>query len=226
MQFLKKFTFPMKGELNHKSFEWVISEDKVLPRDEIVKLIKFCHKLKSKGIRKNRFCLVRDWFMVELGLFTGLRVEEMVELQVKDVLIDNSHASIIVRHGKGSRKRAVWINHVFKQSCSEFLKIREKFGLNNDEEQFLLTSQKGKPLTKRALQKRFKMCIQKANLPAHYSIHCLRHTYGTFLLRASGNLKMVKEQLGHASIKTTEVYISLIEEDTKQALKNLYKGKI
>lgn len=222
MSFLKKFTFPMNHEPEKKSFEWVISEDKVLPKDEIRQLRKFCQKLKQKGLRKGKFVLIRDWFMVELGLFTGLRVEEMVELKTKDILIDNQHASVVVRHGKGGKKRAVWINDKFKQTCLDFLQRREKFSLSNEGEQFVLTSQKGKLITKRALQKRFKICVEKANLPLHYSIHCLRHTYGTFLLKASGNLKLVKEQLGHSSIKTTEVYISLIEEDTKNALKKLY----
>jgi len=99
MSFLSKFTFPMKGELikpKHKSFEWVLSEDKVLLREEIAKLRKYCRRLKLKGTRKNKFIPVRDWFVAELGLFAGLRVEEMVELKVKDVLVSEGHASIIM----------------------------------------------------------------------------------------------------------------------------------
>jgi len=53
----------------------------------------------------------------------------------------------------------------------------------------------------------------------------LRHTYGTFLLKASQNIKLVKEQLGHASIKTTEIYISLINEDRREALERLYGAR-
>ncbi len=53
----------------------------------------------------------------------------------------------------------------------------------------------------------------------------IRHVYGTFLLKASQNIKLVKEQLGHSSINTTEIYISLIKEDTKAALAKLYRIK-
>jgi site-specific recombinase XerD len=214
----------MNPEPKQKSFEWVISEDKVLQEREIKKLRKFCNRIKRKGPKNNKFCLIRDWFVIELGLFTGLRVEEMTELKIKDILIDNHHASIVVREGKGGKKRTVWINKKLKQTCNKFLKLRGNFCLSNDEEQFLLSSQKGKQLTTRALQKRFKMCINQTNLPSHYSIHCLRHTYGTYLLKVSGNIKLVKEQLGHSSVKITEVYIGLIEKDTKTALKKLYKG--
>ena len=223
MHLLKKFAFPMNNVPKRKSFEWVIHQDKVFLKDQIRKLRKFCNGIKKQGIKRFRLCPVRNWFVTELGLFTGLRVEEMADLKVKDILISNSHPYVVVRNGKGSKKRVVKINDKFKKICHKFLKLREDFGLSNDEEQYLLTSQKGKKLTKRALQKQFKICLEKANFSSRYSIHSLRHTYGTHLLKASGNLKLVKEQLGHSSIKTTEVYIALIEEDTKRALNKLYK---
>ncbi len=223
MHFIKQFTFPTKHEPKHKSFEWIIREDKVLFESEINNLREFCKKLKKKGIKLGKFFLIRNWFVVELGLLTGLRVEEMTDLQIRDILIDNDHASVFVRNGKGGKRRIVWINNEFKQTCLEFLKIKKQIGLNNNKDNFLLTTQKGKKLTKRALQKQFKICINLANLPSRYSIHCLRHTYATFLLRVSRSLKLVKEQLGHSSIKTTEVYIALIVEDRNKALSNLYK---
>jgi site-specific recombinase XerD len=100
----------MIRELPKKSFEWIISEDKVLLEEEIKSLRNTCQKSKQKGIGEKKFHLVRDWFMVELGLLTGLRVEEMTDLQIKDILIDSQHSSVIVRHGKGGRKRTVWVN--------------------------------------------------------------------------------------------------------------------
>lgn len=224
MHFLKKFTFPMNHEPKRKSFEWIIHQDKVLLRDEIKKIRKHGNGNKRRGLKEFKFCHVRNWFMTEIGLYAGLRVEEMVDLKIKDILINDSYASVVVRNGKGGKKRIVKINDSFKHACSQFLEIRQKFDLRNDREEYLLTSQKGKRLTTRALQKQFKICLKGASLPSHYSIHCLRHTYATNLLKASGNLKLVKEQLGHSSIKTTEVYIALVEEDTKKALNKLYKG--
>lgn len=128
-----------------------------------------------------------------------------------------------MRNGKGGRKRNIWINEDFKRTCEDFIKLRERFGFEKNEDALVFVSNNGNPLSKRAIQKAFKRCIKAAGLSGKYSIHCLRHTYATYLLKSSRNIKLVKEQLGHSSIKTTEIYISLIKEDTKEALKNLYK---
>ncbi len=162
MRFSSRFTFPMIREPKQKSYEWILSEKKVLLEAEVKILRKFCNRLRKIGLKNEKFCLVRGWFMVELGLFTGLRVEEMTGLKVKDVIISDRHASIFVRRGKGGKKRTVWINNKFKHICNDFLKLRGKFSLHNDVEQFLFTSQKGKPITKRALQKQFKVFFRWA----------------------------------------------------------------
>ncbi|MCP4263674.1 MAG: tyrosine-type recombinase/integrase, partial [Planctomycetes bacterium] len=61
-------------------------------------------------------------------------------------------------------------------------------------------------------------------LSAHYSIHCLRHTYACQLYKASGyNLRLVQKQLGHSSIHTTEMYADVMEPDIQDALRELYK---
>lgn len=114
-------------------------------------------------------------------------------------------------------------NAEFKETCEEFLKLRQHFGLDENEDSFVFVSSTGAPISKRSIQKSFKRCVKAARLSEKYHIHCLRHTYATYLLKSSRNIKLVKEQLGHSSIKTTEIYISLIKEDTKEALKNLYK---
>jgi len=220
------FTKLMKSEPRKKKHQWVIGEDKILDIVEIDLLRHSCQEIKKRGIKEKKFYLVRDWFMIELGLSTGLRVDEMRQLKVGDVLIKGKQSSIIVQKGKGDKKRSVWINNVFKQTCHEFLQIRETLGLCNQLDCFIFSSKIGSPISKRSLQKSFKRCLRRVRLPDKYSIHCLRHTYGTFLLKASRNIKLVKEQLGHASIKTTEIYISLIAEDRQEALEKLYEDQI
>lgn len=216
----------MKGEPSKKKHHWVIGEDKILDIVEIDLLRHSCQEAKKRGIKEKKFYLVRDWFMIELGLFTGLRVDEMRQLKVGDIHIKGKQSSIIVQKGKGDKKRSVWINDAFKQTCHEFLQIREALGLSNLPDCFVFSLTTGSPISKRSLQKSFKRCLRRVRLPEKYSIHCLRHTYGTFLLKASRNIKLVKEQLGHASIKTTEIYISLIAEDRKEALEKLYEEPI
>ncbi len=216
----------MKSEPKKKKPRWIIGEDKILDIVESDLLRHSCQKWKEKGTKEKKFHLVRDWFMIELGLFTGLRVDEMRQLKIGDILIKGKQSSIIVQRGKGDKKRCVWIHDGFKQICLEFLQIRKKLGIDNEPESFILSSSAEASISKRTLQKSFKRCIRRVKLSEKYSIHCLRHTYGTFLLKASKNIKLVKEQLGHSSIKTTGIYISLIADDTKEALEKLYEEPV
>ena len=187
---IRQFIKLMKSEPKKKFSRWKIGEDKILDIDDINKHRAVCKKLKWDGLQKGQFYLVRDWFMIELGLFTGLRVDEMRQLKIGNVLIKGKRSSIFVQKGKGGRKRTVWINDEFKKIFQEYIKLREKCGLENSEDTLLLTSKNGLTITKRGLQKAFKRCIKEAGLSEKYSIHCLRHTYGTFLLKASHNIKL------------------------------------
>jgi site-specific recombinase XerC len=226
MPSLKKFTKLMKGVVKkngkRSSFRWTVSENRVFSPDEHRRLRKACLRLKREGLRRKSFSLVRDWFMVELGLYAGLRVEEMSLLKVKDFVVDGERSSVSVRRGKCGRPREVWVNSKFKKLCREFLQIREKFGFRNERESFVMVSSSGRPVRKRALQRAFKRCIKKAGLPDWHSIHNLRHTYGTYLLEATGNPKFVQDQLGHSSLTTTQVYLRLLES-TKLKIENLYR---
>ncbi|MCK5707625.1 MAG: tyrosine-type recombinase/integrase [Candidatus Aureabacteria bacterium] len=223
MTTITQFIKLMKSEPRKRKRRWIIGEDKIFSIEEIDRIRNVCWKLKWDGIKGKKYYLVRDWFMIQLGLFTGLRVDEMRQLKIEDIHIRGSHSSLFVKNGKGGRKRNVWINAEFKEICEEFLKLRKRFGFDDNTDCCVFVSDAGTTLSKRAIQKSFKRCVKTAGLTEKYSIHCLRHTYATYLLKASRNIKLVKEQLGHSSIKTTEIYISLIKEDTKEALKNLYK---
>ena len=87
-----------------------------------------------------------------------------------------------------------------------------------------LSSNTGNHLITRALQKAFKRTATKTGLPAHFAIHCLRHTYACQLYKASGyNLKLVQKQLWHSSIHATEVHADVMEPDIEDALQKLYK---
>lgn len=218
----------MKGEQNsrkkkNRRFAWIIDESKCLSIGEVKKLRNFCNKSKIDGLRSKKFVRVRNWFMVELGLNAGLRVEEMASLKQGNLIIVGTKSSIVVI-GKGDKKRAVWINSDFKKKCHTYINYKKKFGYDINDESYLLNNLKGDKISKRALQKFFKIILEKANLPSHYYIHCLRHTYATFLLKASNyNFRFVQEQLGHSSIITTQVYTSVIESEGKKAVENLYK---
>jgi len=227
MSLINRFIFLMKDEpqktgiKNNKS-AWTIDESKYLCESEYKLLREISTKEKS-DIKKVKFNKIRNWFMIELGLNTGLRVAEMANLKHENLLLDNDRSSIQVL-GKGNKRRAIWINSEFKKTCHTYIKIKKRFGYSIAEDSFLLININGSQITKRSLQKAFKIIIKKAGLPGHYSIHCLRHTYSTFLLTVSNhNYRFVQQQLGHASIKTTQTYAGVLESEGRKALEKLYK---
>jgi len=206
------------------AFTWILDENKYLKIEEVKKLREACRKLKKKGLLNSDFVAIRNCFMIELGLFTGLRVKEMAGLNCGDLLIENAQSSLMVRKGKGGKKRIVMLGNEFKKKCLRFLKYKEKTHQSTSENAPLLCSLQGQRLCRRALQKSFKKCLKMAHLPEHHGIHSLRHTYGSHLYKASNhNLRLVQQQLGHTSIKTTEIYTSLLADDVKEAIENPYR---
>ena len=225
MPITKWFIKLMKSEPSPKEnkFLWAIDERKCLNINEIHVLRATGKKARLYGVRCGKFTPVRNWFMIELGLNAGLRVAEMVSLTHGDLIIEDERSSITVL-GKGGKRRAVWINADFKRKCQLYLGYKKRFGYSLDDDLHLLNNLKGGKISKRALQKFFKAIMKKAGLPAHFHIHCLRHTYTTFLLSASNfNYRFVQQQLGHSSIKTTQVYAGIIESEGKKAVENLYR---
>lgn len=226
MPFLKRFTKLMKSEppksRKNRRNSWIIDENKCLTFEEVNELRSHCNLLKLSGLENRKFADVRSWMMVELGLNAGLRVAEMASLKTSNLLIDNGRSSIVVI-GKGEKERAIWISSEFKARCEEYLGYKKEFGYGTAPEDYLLNSLKGGKITKRALQKFFKRILEDAKLPARYHIHCLRHTYTTFLLKASNNnYRFAQQQLGHASIKTTQTYAGVIESEGRKAVERLY----
>ncbi len=217
---MKDELFRKKPKNNH--FSWSVDETKYLDLEKVKKLRKVLTSAKDKAIKENKILPVRNWFMVELGLFTGLRVEEMVNLKNSDFHLKDKQSSLSVRQGKGGKSRTVYLPETFKKECLFYLDWKEKIIPQSD---YLFTNKQGKQLVKRTLQKSFKKCLRLAGLESHYSIHCLRHTYGSFLYKSSShNLRLVQEQLGHSSIRTTQVYASLMSEDVKKAVEKIYQG--
>jgi len=204
--------------------DWVLDRSKYLSRREAKWLIKTAKHLAETGLLYDHKTPVRDYFVIHLALETGLRVMEIAQLNCGDIYIDEKIGSLIVRKGKGGKKRLVRFNSEFKQHYDEYLKWKqasdEPIGQSDP---LLRSSHTGGHMTSRALEKAFKRLAAKANLPEHYSIHCLRHTYACQLYKASGyNLRLVQKQLGHSNSRTTEVYADVMNPDLAKSLEKLY----
>lgn len=224
MPWLTKFTKLMKSAPHSKARVWFIDETKCLKAGEVKALRQASLESKRLGLRKQEFTPIRNWFMLELGLQAGLRVEEMAGLRHGDLFLNNGRSSLRVV-GKGNKPRPVWISSRFRKHCEQYIFMKERFGYSVDNQAFLLNNRRGTRITKRSLQKFFSRMIAEAIEPGAYSIHSLRHTYATFLLQATGNnYRFAQKQLGHGSIRTTQVYAGVIETEARAGLEKMYRS--
>ena len=205
-------------------FNWVLDQKKFLSREEVVELLKTAMRRAETAAAHGHKVAVRDYFIIHLALSTGLRVMEISQLKCGDIFTGDNISSLLVRKGKGGKKRIVLFNGAFKRHYCEYIlwkqSVGEPAGL---EDPLILSSNTGGHMTTRAIEKAFKRNASRAGLSSHYSIHCLRHTYASHLYKAGGyNLRLVQKQLGHSSSRTTEVYADVLNPDLSKSLEKLY----
>jgi integrase/recombinase XerC len=146
---------------------------------------------------------VRDRAMLEVMYGAGLRLSELVGLDIKHLDLESGEVWVM---GKGSKERrlpvgrnaVIWIEH--------WLDLRGLFG---SEEEALFLSKLGKRISARNVQKRFAEWGIKQGLNSHVHPHKLRHSFATHMLESSGDLRGVQELLGHANLSTTQIYTHL-----------------
>jgi len=205
--------------------DWVPDQGKFLSAREVKRLIETARRRAEEALAQGGKVPIRDYFVVDLALSTGLRVMEIARLKCGDIFLGDRACSLIVRRGKGGRKRLVRFNGAFKRHCTEYLSWKRTIGEPaGADHPLLLSSNTNNHLTTRAIEKAFKRVAAVAGLPSRYSIHCLRHTYACALYKAGGyNLRLVQKQLGHARIATTQVYADVMDPDVERALRRLYR---
>ena len=195
---------------------WILTHEKYLDEAQVAQLRTVIEEAMLRGRRRGFYLPVTDYTILELALGTGLRVSEISDLKVSDLNLKKGQNLLIVRHGKGGSMRQVKFSSKLTLILQNYLNYRNR----NTEHVFY--SERQDKMTISAIQRIFKKYAKKAGLPQHYSIHCLRHTYGTLLYKRSGhNLRMVQKQLGHNSPVTTAVYADIFDEDLEDALENL-----
>lgn len=147
---------------------------------------------------------VRDKAMFELAYSSGLRVAELVGIDIGDI---DLNARLLTVLGKGGKYRQVPIGKKACQAIKDYLPIRT---LWQQDSLALFISQKfGKRLTTRAVQLRLKISAKQAGIHQNFYPHLLRHCFASHMLSASGDLRAVQEMLGHSSISTTQIYTHL-----------------
>ena len=158
---------------------------------------------------------LRDRAMLELLYATGIRVSELVSLNLGDVNLQQGYLRCL---GKGSKERLVPIGSFALKSLESYVGQARGRLLRDPKEQCLFVNHHGHRLTRQGFWKIVKRYAQQARIERSITPHTLRHSFATHLLENGADLRSVQELLGHADISTTQIYTHL----TRARLKEVY----
>jgi len=147
---------------------------------------------------------IRDQAMMELMYSSGLRLSELVGINLIDLKLREKELLVL---GKGSKQRLLPITEKAVLTIQAWLTIRPDFCEAG--ETALFTSKLKRRISERSVQARMEKWGLQQNLQAHLNPHKLRHSFATHMLESSGNLRAVQTLLGHADLSTTQVYTHL-----------------
>lgn len=167
----------------------------------------------------------RDYCILTLFLNCGMRVSELVGININD--IDRELRSLRVV-GKGNKERLIYLNEACRAVLNDYLEIRLSPIYENIEEKALFLSRLNKRISVKTVQWMVYKYLDRAGLEAkHYSVHKLRHTAAT-LMYQSGNVdvRVLKDILGHEQLNTTQIYTHVSNENMRNAMEQNPLSKI
>ncbi|MDD7306320.1 MAG: tyrosine recombinase XerC [Peptoniphilaceae bacterium] len=168
------------------------------------------------NLEKNKFLRDRDLAIIFTFLTTGMRLSELVSVNVSS--INGDHFSII---GKGNKERTIYLTENCHKLILNYLNTREKYLTDYDKDiDALFISTRKKRISNRAVQATIDKYLEKAGFDTSiYSTHKLRHTAATLMYKYGNvDIRALKDILGHTNISTTQIYTHLDDEDLKEAV--------
>lgn len=154
----------------------------------------------------------RDLAILETLYSTGIRVSELIHMQLKDISFDEKRIKVL---GKGNKERYALFGNRLKKILLEYIE-NGRAKLLKESNDYLFLNKNGKPLTARGVEIIIDNILKKGGIPYKISPHTLRHTFATHLLDNGADLKSVQELLGHDSLSSTQVYTHVSNERLKQ----------
>lgn len=170
---------------------------KTLSVEEINKLLDF---------KPNTALEYRNKAMLELMYATGLRVSELVNLEVNDINLKDNYVRCF---GKGKKERIIPFADITTRALDEYIKVYRDSLLKGYITDKLFISSYGKGITRQGFFKILKQLAKENDINKDFSPHTLRHSFATHLLEYGADLKSISEMLGHENIKTTQIYTHL-----------------
>jgi len=155
----------------------------------------------------------RDAAMLQLLYASGMRVSELVSLNLEDV---NTIDGDVRCFGKGHKERIVPIHKQAVQAVDEYVEEARPRLVRSDKERALFLNRRGDRLTRQGFWQILKEYAKSAGLEAEVTPHTLRHSFATHMLSGGADLRAVQELLGHANISTTQVYTHLTTEHVRR----------
>lgn len=158
---------------------------------------------------------LRDKAMLELLYASGIRVSELVSLNVTDF---SPEVGYLRCRGKGMKERIVPIGSVAVNCVQEYLNSCRQKMLKRNDERALFLNHHGRRLTRQGFWKILKKYARQSKIEGEITPHTLRHSFATHLLENGADLRSVQEMLGHSDISTTQIYTQI----TRRKIREVY----
>ena len=178
----------------------------ILSSDEVELLLEQPSNVDLKGIR--------DKAMLEFAYATGMRVTEIISLNLEDVNFEKAFVSC----SNGIKKRTIPLGNISLKALDEYVKNARPVMIKNENEKALFVNVNGKRLTRQGFWKIIKYYKEQAHISKDITPHVLRHSFATHLLQNGADLKSIQMMLGHSDISSTQVYMKFQDE----GIQNIY----
>ncbi|MCI8470994.1 MAG: site-specific tyrosine recombinase XerD [Clostridia bacterium] len=158
---------------------------------------------------------IRDKAMLEFAYATGMRVTEMISLNMEDVNLEEGY--VVCKNG--SKQRNIPLGNMSLKALKEYVEEARDILVKTEGEQALFVNINGSRLTRQGFWKIIKFYKEQAHITKEITPHVLRHSFATHLLQNGADLKAIQTMLGHSDISSTQVYMQFQDE----GIKNVYK---
>lgn len=157
---------------------------------------------------------VRDYCIITLFLNCGMRLAELVGINITDIRGDK--LTVI---GKGNKERTIYLNSACLAALEDYMNVRKTLTVTASDKNALFLSSRHQRISRRTVQYIVETNVKKLGLDPHkYTTHKLRHTAATLMYQAGVDIRALQEILGHEQLSTTEIYTHLSNEQLQQAV--------